>query len=312
MDLNPPVKLSAINSIINAKLLGDGDYELTGINEIHMVREGDLTFVDHPKYYDRALSSLATVVIINKEVKPPAGKHLLVSDDPFRDYNLLTNHYRPFQSSSQQISSSALIAEGTIIQPGVFIGNHVRIGKNCVIHANVTIYDHCIIGNECNIQSNAVIGGDAFYFKKYPDGQYMKMHSCGRVVIGNRVEIGACTTIDRGVSGDTEIGDGCKFDNHVHVGHDTVIGKNCLFAAQVGIAGVVRIEDDVILWGQVGVNKDLVIGKGAIVYGQSGVASSIKGGKVYFGSPVLEAKEKMKELALVKRLKELFEKKKPA
>ncbi len=196
-----------------------------------------------------------------------------------------------------------------MVQPGAFIGNQVVVGSHCLIHANATISDDCIIGNDCVIHSGAVIGGDAFYFKKYAGHGYEKMHSCGNVVIGNRVEVGACTTIDRGVSGNTIIGDGCKFDNHVHVGHDTVIGKNCLFAAQVGIAGVVKIEDDVILWGQVGVNKDLVIGQGAIVYGQSGVASSIEGGKTYFGSPVEEAKEKMKELVWIKRLKELFEKK---
>lgn len=309
MDLNPPVKLSAINSLIKAKLIGNTNYELKGINEIHMVREGDLTFVDHPKYYEKALGSAATVIIINKEIEAPEGKNLFISDDPFRDYNLLTDHFRPFENSSKQIADSAKIGKGTVVQPGAFIGNHVVVGKNCLIHANAAIGDHCIIGDDCVIHSNAVIGGDAFYFKKYPDRGYIKMHSCGRVVIGNRVEIGACTTIDRGVSGDTIIGDGCKFDNHVHVGHDTVIGKNCLFAAQVGIAGVVKIEDDVILWGQVGVNKDLVIGKGAVVYAQSGVASSIEGGKTYFGSPVQEAREKMKELALVKRLKELFEKK---
>mgnify|MGYP003330158209 FL=1 len=135
------------------------------------------------------------------------------------------------------------------------------------------------------------------------------MHSCGNVIIEDDVELGACCTIDKGVSGDTVIGEGTKMDNSVHIGHDTVIGKRCLFAAQVGIAGVAKIEDDVILWGQVGVNKDLVIGKGAIVYAQSGVASTIEGGKIYFGSPVQEAKEKMKELVYVKRLKEIFEKK---
>jgi UDP-3-O-[3-hydroxymyristoyl] glucosamine N-acyltransferase len=262
--------------------------------------------VDHPKYYDKALHSDASVIIINREVSPPAGKHLLISDDPFRDYNFLTTHFRPFKRASEYISPTAVIGEGTVVQPGAFIGNEVRIGKNCIIHSNVSIYDHCEIGNECTIHANSVIGGDAFYYKKYPEKGYTRMHSCGRVIIHDRVEIGACCTIDKGVSGDTVIGEGTKLDNQVHIGHDTVIGKNCLFAAQVGIAGVTKIEDNVILWGQVGVNKDLVIGKGAIVYAQSGVASSIEGGKVYFGSPVQEAREKMKELVLVKRLKELF------
>jgi UDP-3-O-[3-hydroxymyristoyl] glucosamine N-acyltransferase len=308
MDLNPPIKLSVINSFINATLIGDEDYELKGINEIHMVRNGDLTFVDHPKYYDKALRSQASVIIINKEVDPPQGKHLFISNDPFQDYNILTNQFRPFEKSGQSISSSAGIGKDTIIQPGCFIGNNVIIGDRCIIHSNVSIYDHCIIGNDCVIHANTVIGSDAFYFKKY-SSEYSKMHSCGRVVIHDRVEIGASCSIDKGVSGDTVIGEGTKLDNQVHIGHDTVIGKNCLFAAQVGVAGVTTIEDDVILWGQVGVNKDLVIGKGAVVYAQSGVPSSLKGGKVYFGSPVQEAKEKMKEIALVKRLKELFEKK---
>ena len=137
---------------------------------------------------------------------------------------------------------------------------------------------------------------------------YDKMLSCGRVIIHDHVEIGACCTIDKGVSSDTIIGSGTKLDNHIHVGHDTVIGKNCLFAAQVGIAGVVTIEDDVILWGQVGVQKDLTIGKGAVVLGQSGVGKTLEGGKTYFGSPTQEARQKMKEIAMVKQLPELFEK----
>jgi UDP-3-O-[3-hydroxymyristoyl] glucosamine N-acyltransferase len=132
------------------------------------------------------------------------------------------------------------------------------------------------------------------------------MYSCGRVLIHDDVEVGAGCTIDKGVSGDTVIGKGTKLDNHIHIGHDTVIGKNCLFAAQVGIAGVVTIEDDVILWGQVGVSKDLTIGKGAIVLAQSGIIKSLEQGKTYFGSPVQEAREKMKELALIKQLPEII------
>jgi UDP-3-O-[3-hydroxymyristoyl] glucosamine N-acyltransferase len=308
MDLNPFVPLSAIQHLIRARLIGDAEYVLRGINEIHMVREGDLTFVDHPKYYKKALESAATVIIINKEVEAPKGKHLFISDDPFRDYNFLTNHFRPFEQAAARISPTAVVGEGTIIQPGAFIGNHVRIGRNCLIHSNAAIYDHSILGDECVIHSNAVIGGDAYYFKKYPDRGYVKMHSCGRAVLGNRVEIGACSTVARGVSGDTIIGDGTKFDSHVHIGHDTHVGRNCLFAAQVGVAGVAIIEDDVILWGQVGVSKDLVIGKGAVVLAQSGVSSSLEGGKTYFGYPVQEAREAWKQVAYSKRLREIFEK----
>ncbi|HLG34580.1 MAG TPA: UDP-3-O-(3-hydroxymyristoyl)glucosamine N-acyltransferase [Bacteroidia bacterium] len=307
MKFNSAKSPSEIASIIKAKSIGTSSLSVTGINEIHMVEQGDITFVDHEKYYDKALSSAATFIIIDKEVECPANKMLFVSANPFRDYVYLVRLFRPFEAADKFISDSAVIGEGTVIQPGTFIGNHVTIGKNCLIHSNVSIYDYCVIGDNVVIHAGAVLGADAFYFKRYPEG-YEKMLSCGRVVIHDNVEIGANSTIDKGVSGDTVIGKGSKLDNLVQVGHDTVIGKNCLFAAQVGIAGVVKIEDDVILWGQVGVQKDLTIGKGAVVLGQSGIPKSLEGNKTYFGSPVRDAREKMKELALIKQLPEIIEK----
>lgn len=299
--------LKELASLIAAKVVGDESQMVNGINEIHKVENGDITFVDHPKYYDKALQSAATFIIINKNIQPPAGKGLLISDDPFRDYVIIVNHFRPFVACAKPISDTAKIGYGTIVQPGSFIGNHVKIGSNCIIHANVSIYDHTEIGDDVIIHSGSVIGSDAFYFKRRPEG-YDKMQSCGRVVIHDKVEIGSCCTIDKGVSGDTIIGKGSKLDSQVHIGHDTVIGANCLFAAQVGVAGVVVIEDNVILWGQVGVQKDLVIGEGAVVLGQSGIGKSLEGNKIYFGSPVRDARDKMKEIALVKQLPELFEK----
>jgi len=307
MKLTPSKTLNEIASLIGCEFEGDADFIITGINEIHKVETGDLTFVDHPKYYDKALASAATTIIINKKVKCPEGKALIFSQNPFQDYNKLTLHFRPFEKSVTPISASARVGEGTVLQPGVFVGNHTTIGNNCIIHANVSIYDYCVIGDNVIIHSGTVIGSDAFYMKK-ENNAYQKWNSCGRVVIHNNVEIGANCTIDRGVSGDTIIGEGTKMDNLIQIGHDTVIGKNCLFASQVGIAGVVIIEDDVILWGQVGVQKDLTIGKGAVVLGQSGIAKSIAGNKIWFGSPVREAREKMKELALIKQLPEIIEK----
>lgn len=307
MKFPSPIPLLQLAQLTNSRVIGDGLMTVHGINEIHKVETGDITFVDHPKYYDKALQSAATFIIINKEVDAPAGKALMFSNDPFTAYNTIVRKYRTFSPDKSSISETALIGEGTIIQPGAFIGQHAVIGKNCLIHANVSIYDHTLIGDDVIIHSNSVIGADAFYFKRRPEG-YDKMISCGRVVIHDKVEIGACCTIDKGVSGDTIIGAGTKMDNMVHIGHDTVIGKNCLFAGQVGIAGVVTIEDDVILWGQVGVQKDLTIGKGAVVLGKSGVPKSLEGGKTYFGSPTQEAREKMKELAFIKQLPSIIEK----
>ena len=293
--------LQKIATLIDAKFVGDQDFKISGINEIHVVETGDIVFVDHPKYYGKALESAATTILINKEVECPEGKSLLISDDPFRDFNKITKHYNPFISSKESISASAIIGEGSIIQPNVFIGNYVTIGKNCMIHPNVTIYDNAVIGDNVVLHANTVLGADAFYYKNRPEG-FDQLISGGRVILKDNVHIGASCTIDRGVTGDTTIGDGTKIDNQVHVGHDTKIGKKCLIASQTGIAGCVIIEDGVTLWGQVGTNSGITIGKGAVILGQTGVTKSVPGGKTYFGTPISESREKLKELAYLKRL----------
>lgn len=293
--------LLKVANLIDASFVGDSDFKITGINEIHVVEDGDIVFVDHPKYYDKALKSAATTILINKEVDCPLGKSLLISDDPFRDFNKLTMHFNPFISSKDSIANSAIIGEGTIIQPNVFIGNNVVIGKNSLIHPNVTIYDNTLIGDNVIIHGNSVLGADAFYYKKRPDN-FDQLISGGRVIIKNNVHIGASCTIDKGVSGDTIIGEGTKIDNQVHIGHDSVVGKKCLIASQTGIAGCVIIEDEVTIWGQVGTNSGITIGKGAVILGQTGVTKSVSGGKTYFGTPISESREKLKELAYLKRL----------
>ena len=306
MKLNRPYSLSEIASLINAEYDGDPDFKILGINEIHVVEPGDLTFVDHPKYYDKALQSKATTIIINKKVERPAGKALLFSDDPFTAYMKLVKKFRPFIPGTKMVSDTAETGKGTVIQPGVFIGEHVKIGENCIIHANVSIYDHTVIGNDVIIHSGTVLGADAFYFQKRTT-KTIKFETCGRVVIRDHVEIGANCTIDKGVSGDTIIDEYTKFDNHIQIGHDTYVGKRCLFASAVIVGGVVHIENDVILWGQVAVNKDLVIGSGAVVLGTSAIDKSLEGNKVYFGAPAEEVRKKWKELALIRRLPEMYQ-----
>lgn len=306
MRFDTPLTLQQASGLLSAKFIGEPDHLITGINEIHKVEKGDITFVDHPKYYDKALNSKATTILINKEVSCPEGKALIISDDPFAGYVSLVKMFRKFEPSQLQISPSAVIGEGTLIQPNCFVGNHVTIGKNCIIHSNVSIYDHCIIGDEVIIHANCVIGADAYYFQRKPEG-YRKLESCGRVVLGNRVEIGALCSIDKGVSGDTIIDDGTKMDNHCQVGHDTYIGKNCLIGSHAAIAGVTTIEDDVILWGRVAINKDIVIGKGAIVLATSAVDKSIEGnGRIYFGAPADDARKKWREFAALRQLPDLM------
>lgn len=299
--------LKDIAAIINSDYVGDENFPVHGMNEIHVVEPGDIVFVDHPKYYDKALQSAATIVLINKEVDCPEGKALLISDDPFRDFNKLTKHFKPFASSNAAISATAQIGEGTVIQPNTFVGNNVKIGKNCLIHSNVSIYDDTIIGDNVIIHAGTILGADAFYYKKRPEG-FDQLLSGGRVIIQDNVGIGALCTIDKGVTGDTTIGEGTKIDNQVQIGHDTVIGKKCLIAAQTGIAGCVVIEDEVTFWGQSGTTSGITIGAKAVIQAQSGVGKSLEGGKVYFGSPAEEARTKMRQMAYIKRIPELLEK----
>ena len=307
MKFPKPYTLEEIAGLIDTEFIGASDFEVLGMNEIHVVEPGDIVFVDHPKYYGKALNSPATIVLINKVVDCPKGKALLISDDPFRDFNKLTKHFKPFVASIASISETATIGENTVIQPNSFVGNNVKIGNNCLIHSNVAIYDDCIIGDNVTIHAGTILGADAFYYKKRPEG-FDKLVSGGKVVVENNVDIGSSCTIDRGVTGDTTIGEGSKLDNQIQIGHDTVIGKKCLIASHTGIAGCVVVEDEVTLWGQVGVISGITIGKGAVVYAQSGVANSLEGGKTYFGSPAVEARAKMKELATIKNMPSILKK----
>jgi len=310
MQFPSPVSVQWIAEFIEAKIIGNNTGHATGINELHKVEPGDLVFVDHPKYYDTCINSAATFIIINKETNVPDGKALLIVENPFEAYSKIATHFRPFEPSNKMISDSAIIGENSFIYPSAFIGNHVNIGKNCIIHPNVSIMDHCIIGDNVVIQAGTAIGSDAFYYNTKKDRElwFKKMPSCGRVVIEDFVEIGANCTIDRGVSHDTVIGKGTKFDNMIHIGHDTVIGKNCLVAANVIVAGVVTIEDGVTIWGGVIVNKTLTIGANAVLLGRTGVGGSLEGNKTYWGAPAQEASAVKRDLVWVKRIPQIWEK----
>ncbi|WP_298896327.1 UDP-3-O-(3-hydroxymyristoyl)glucosamine N-acyltransferase [uncultured Psychroserpens sp.] len=307
MKFPKPYTLKEIANIITSEYVGADDFPVLGMNEIHVVESGDIVFVDHPKYYDKALESAATVVLINKKVECPEGKALLISDDPFRDFNALTSHFKPFKSANVLISETAKIGENTVIQPNCFIGHNVTIGNNCTIHSNVSIYDDTVIGNNVTIHAGAILGASAFYYKNRPEG-FDKLRSGGRVVIEDNVDIGALCTIDKGVTADTTIGEGSKLDNQIQVGHDTVIGKKCLIASQVGIAGCVVIEDEVTIWGQVGITSGITIGTKAVISAKAGVSKSLEGHKSYFGVPADDFRSKYKEIAAIRKIPEILEK----
>jgi UDP-3-O-[3-hydroxymyristoyl] glucosamine N-acyltransferase len=307
MEFPQPIPVVELAKMLDAELLGNDTLYALGINEIHHVKPGDVTFVDVPKYFDKALQSAADIIILNKRTEVPAGKALLICSEPFACYNNLARRFRPQPSLVSAISETASIGAGTFIEPGAVIGPHVQIGENCHIGANAFIAEYSILGDRVLVQPGSIIGTDAFYFKKSAVG-YEKWRSCGRVILEDDVEIGAGCTINKGVSSDTLIGAGSKLDCQVHIGHDVRIGKRCLLAAQVGIGGNTVIGDEVILYGQAGVAQNIKIGDKAIISAKAGVSKDLEGGKLYFGIPAGEARGMYRELAALRLLPDFFAK----
>jgi UDP-3-O-[3-hydroxymyristoyl] glucosamine N-acyltransferase len=309
MNFEKPIDIAVLSQSYDLEILAtDSDSSIIGINEIHKVASGDITFVDVAKYYDKAFNSDATFIIINaKDVKCPKGKSLLYSKNPFLTYNQIAKDYFPTQHSNHLIHPSAVIGKSSIIYPNVFIGPGVTIGENCIIYPNTTIYANTTIGNDVIIHSNTAINSDAFYYNKQ-GGEYNKMHTIGTTVIEDKVEIGSNCSIDSGVSGVTRIGRGTKLDNSIHIAHGVVIGENCLLCAQVAVAGKTTIGNNVILYGKVGVSKGITIGDNAIILASSNVDKSLEGGQRYFGSPAVEARLAMKHFAAARMLPEFMNK----
>ena len=300
MTFKSPQTLKTIAELIGAKYVGNENFQIFGTNEIHRVKKGEIVFVNHPKYYDKALHSEATIILIDKEVACPEGKALLVSDDPFRDFNKINDHFTGIQTF-ETTGNNLSIGENCKIHPSVIIGNDVKIGDNCMIFPNVVIGDRTVIGNNCIIQAGTVLGGDAFYYNKNAEG-YRKMLSVGNVILEDEVEIGVNCCIDRGVTDSTIIKKGSKLDNLIQIGHDTVLGERTLVASGAMIAGCCIIEDDVQIWGQVGMASGKRVGKGAVLLGKTGVNRDLEGGKTYFGSLAEEFREYLKKEVKLKNL----------
>lgn len=291
---------AVLAQLVGARIIGNPEQEALGINEIHRVEQGDIAFVDHPKYYDKVLASAADVILINKELEAPKGKVLLVCDNPVGAFNQIAKHYNPPKGFYAN-PNEAVSGDNTWIAPTATIGMGVIIGKNCKINPGVVLYPGVIIKDNVTIHANCTLGANAFYYQR-KEGKHNPMYSCGRVIIENDVEIGANSTVDKGVSSDTIIGEGSKLDNMVHIGHDSILGKSVLIAAQTAIAGCVTIGNNVTIWGQVAIKSDVTIGDGAEILAKSGVNKDCLPNTRYFGAPAIEARSKMKELAAIKRL----------
>ena len=307
MKFSSPIPIQDIAQRIGAEIIGNDQVMATGINEIHQVEEGDITFVDVKKYFDKSLNSRASIVILNERVEAPPGKTLPLCANPFEAYDGLVQAFRPRIPLTSAIHETAVIDPSTVIEPNVVVGPHVTIGRNCYISANVVIAEYTVVGDNVLIQPGAIIGTEAFYFKRTEKG-FQKWRSGGRVVLEDDVEIGAGCTINKGVSGDTIIGAGTKLDSQVHIGHDVRVGKRCLLVAQVGIGGNTVIGDEVVLYGQAGIAQNLHVGDKVVVGAKSGVSKDLESGKTYLGYPAGEAGVVYRELAALRNLPEFFKK----
>ncbi len=307
MRLPAPLLASTFAESCGAQLHGP-DQHIHGVNEIHRVEPGDLTFVDHPKYYRKTLGSAASVILIDRlpEGVTPSGKTLLVRANPFEAYDALIALHRPTVRLSESVlakaASSPDIDPTAVIEPGAIVGPGVTIGAHTVISAGAVVYGPCVIGAHCRIGANAVIGDEAFYYRGIGGNGRQKWSTGGDVHIEDYVEIGPLCNIARGVGSTTRIGRGTKIDAACMIAHDVVIGEDCLLAAHVGIAGNCRIGNRVVLYGQTGLAQNVEIGDDAVCLARTGVSKSIPGGKTYNGNPVQEAREWLKEIAATRRL----------
>ena len=315
---------------LNGVLIGDTSHAITGPEQIEAASEGQITFIGNKKYSKLWETSKASAVIVNEDIEIEPGINravikvtsadiamaevleMFVPDAPVFDIAI---------HPMAVIHDTAIIGTGCKIGAGTYIGKDVVIGNNTILYPNVTIMDETkmgsnnviwpgvvirersVIGSFCIVHSNASIGADGFGFRPSPDGKgLIKITHIGNVVIGNGVEIGANTCVDRGKFGSTIIGDGCKLDNLVQIGHNSKMGRCCLMAGSSGLAGSVTLGDGVIVGGGVCISDHVNVGSGVLVGGMSGVIQDVPAGKKVLGYPAVEARDALKQWAVLRKL----------
>jgi UDP-3-O-[3-hydroxymyristoyl] glucosamine N-acyltransferase len=320
-------------------LLLEGDLEgktlnpLLSIGRIEDANEGDITFISDDKFNQYLSTTKASCIIIRKETELslPEGKCYIRVNNPYISFVKLLKlidskkpvkrgfiHPTAIIETDAHVSEDAYIGpnciigrrcnigDRTIITAGVILYENVLIGSDCLIHGNVTCYQDTIIGNRCIIHAGAVLGSDGFSFIENNDGTYDKIPQLGNVLVGDDVEIGANTTIDRSIAGSTIIGNGVKLDNLIHIGHNCIIGENTAMAAQVGISGSTKVGKRNRLAGQVGLAGHMETTDDVIILAQSGVAFSVKKSGVYIGSPIHERNQGFRIYATLNKLPEMY------
>jgi UDP-3-O-[3-hydroxymyristoyl] glucosamine N-acyltransferase len=321
------MRVKELAAFLDAGWDGDGDYELRRVATIEEGGAGDLSFISSGRAIKQAADSKAGCLLVPLDYPNQSNRTIIRTKDPRAAVARAISKLHPRIDPQPGVHPSAIIGPGTVIGSGAsigplvsigvgvrigagtsvgagsVIGDHCRIGDRCVLHARVTLYCDVSVGDESILHSGCVIGADGFGFV-LTDGVYEKFPQVGRVEIGNRVEIGANTTVDRAALGVTRIGDGTKIDNLVHVGHNCQIGRHVVVAAQTGFSGGVTVGDYAVIGGQVGIGDKVRIESRAVLGSGSGVLTSkiVRAGQVMWGTPARPLRQYLEQLAVVSRM----------
>jgi UDP-3-O-[3-hydroxymyristoyl] glucosamine N-acyltransferase len=323
------VKVRELAQLVHGRLVGDGDVEIRGARTLEEAGPGDITFIEDAKHAKLLLTTRASAVVARDSL--PVNGHIVIQvSDPLLAFvdiaRQMGGHDEPCAvpgiDPDARVDTSAQVGEGTSIQAfarvgpevvigcrcrifsGVVLGRGCRLGDDVTLYPNAVLYDWTRVGNRVIVHSNAVLGADGFGYR-LREGRHVKVPQLGRVEIEDDVEIGACTTIDRGTFGETRIGGGTKIDNLVQIGHNCKIGRHNIFISQMGIAGSSTTGDYVVVAGQVGIVGHIEIGTGAMIGGQAGVTKDVPAGAHMLGSPATPEREQKRILMTLERLPEI-------
>ncbi len=300
-----------IAGILEGEVVGNPKIEVVRLSKIEEGTAGSLTFLSNSKYEHYIYTTQSSIAIVNKSFTTDReiSTTLIKVDDAYLAFTKLLEFYDQAKSQKAGIEQPSVIGTNSTygenfylgsfsyvgtnvkmgndvrIYPNCYIGDNTTIGSNVTIHPGAKIYSETIIGDNCTIHSGVILGSDGFGFAPNADGVFTKIPQIGNVILGNNVDIGACTTIDRATMGSTKIGNGVKLDNHIQIAHNVEIGENTVIAAQTGVAGSTKIGSNCMIGGQVGISGHLIIGNNVRMQAQSGVGRNIKDGEIIQGTP---------------------------
>jgi len=321
--------IQEINEVLKGTLVGDTSSKINAPEQLELANSTEISFIGNKKYEKYWDASKACAAVVNEDISIEPGENrafIKVKNADLAMSQVLELFAPPTPlfhidiHPTATIDNTAVIGNGSRIGAGSYIGPKVQLGENVTIYPNVTILDECTIGknsviwsgavvrercqmgNDCIIHPNATIGADGFGFRPDPQKGLVKIPQIGNVVLGNGVEIGANSCVDRGKFSSTVLGDGCKIDNLIQIGHNSKLGRFCIMAGQSGLAGSVTLGDGVLIGGSASITDHVTIGAGSIIGGGSGVTKDVPGGKTLLGYPAIEARDALKQWAILKRL----------